>query len=153
MSWYGGWVSQRDFDPEPLCPNGKCACRADAPVLFSRAPSNKTGGNNAYTPRRRRLLEGRIQWMAISSIRAVCFYDRADPALFFYSGLGITIVIKMLLVKTCQRTMYKSFYRTKPRTANFSTLALGECNSQRLLFKSLFMATPYFSQFLSLCSS
>jgi hypothetical protein len=41
-------------------------------------------------------------------------------------GLAITIMSKMLLVKTCQRTMYKGFYRTKPRSANFVTLAL-EC--------------------------
>jgi len=41
-------------------------------------------------------------------------------------GLGITITTKVLLVKTCQTTMYKSFYRTKPRSANLSSLLL-EC--------------------------
>ena len=42
------------------------------------------------------------------------------------AGLLITIVSKMLLVKTCRSTMYKSFYRIKPRSANLSTLTL-EC--------------------------
>lgn len=41
-------------------------------------------------------------------------------------GLAITISMKMILVKTCQTSMYKSFYRIKPRSANLSVLAL-EC--------------------------
>lgn len=42
------------------------------------------------------------------------------------TGLTITVLTKKLLVRTCQTTMYKSFYRTKPRSADMSTLLL-EC--------------------------
>jgi hypothetical protein len=41
-------------------------------------------------------------------------------------GLTITIMLKVVLVKTCRTTMYKSFFRTKPKSANLSNLAL-EC--------------------------
>lgn len=39
-------------------------------------------------------------------------------------GLTITIMLKVVLVKTCRTTMYKSFFRTKPKSANLSNLAL-----------------------------
>jgi hypothetical protein len=41
-------------------------------------------------------------------------------------GLGATIMCKMLLTKTCRNATHKSFYRTRPRTANMTSLAL-EC--------------------------
>jgi hypothetical protein len=41
-------------------------------------------------------------------------------------GLGLTIMCKMLLTKTCRNATHKSFYRTRPRTANMTSLAL-EC--------------------------
>ena len=41
-------------------------------------------------------------------------------------GLTITVMLKVVLVKTCRTTMYKSFFRTKPKSANLSALAL-EC--------------------------
>lgn len=41
-------------------------------------------------------------------------------------GLTITIAVKMVLVTTCQNSMYRSFYRIKPRSANLSIMAL-EC--------------------------
>jgi hypothetical protein len=41
-------------------------------------------------------------------------------------GLTATIVCKMLLTQTCRNATHKSFYRTRPRTANMTSLAL-EC--------------------------
>lgn len=41
-------------------------------------------------------------------------------------GLIITIVIKMVLVKTCRKRFYAGFYRTNPNAANLAILAL-EC--------------------------
>jgi hypothetical protein len=35
-------------------------------------------------------------------------------------GLGATIMCKMLLTKTCRSATHKSFYRTRPRTANMT---------------------------------
>ena len=41
-------------------------------------------------------------------------------------GLTMTIAAKMVLTKTCQNSFFKSFYRIRPRSSNFATLAL-EC--------------------------
>lgn len=41
-------------------------------------------------------------------------------------GLTITIVLKMVLVKTCRKKFYAGFYRTNPNAANLAILAL-EC--------------------------
>ncbi|KAL7565528.1 hypothetical protein ACA910_003808 [Epithemia clementina (nom. ined.)] len=41
-------------------------------------------------------------------------------------GIGVTVGLKMLLTMTCRAMQYKSFYRTRPFSANFSSLAL-EC--------------------------
>ena len=63
-------------------------------------------------------------WVRISfSLRPLHWLYTADSS---FLGLAITIITKMLLVKTCQRTTHKSFYRTRPRAANFVTLTL-EC--------------------------
>lgn len=41
-------------------------------------------------------------------------------------GLTITILAKMMLTMSCRSKFYKAFYRTQPRGANISSLAL-EC--------------------------
>lgn len=39
-------------------------------------------------------------------------------------GLAITISLKMVLTKTCHESHFRSFYRLRPRSANFTSLAL-----------------------------
>lgn len=46
--------------------------------------------------------------------------------LAWFIGLMITIILKMLLTKTCRNKFSKAYYRTRPRSSNLSTLAL-EC--------------------------
>jgi hypothetical protein len=41
-------------------------------------------------------------------------------------GLTITIVIKMLVTQACRKRFFSAYYRTRPASANLSTLAL-EC--------------------------
>lgn len=58
-----------------------------------------------------------------SSLRV---YSLSHFLIFSGKGLTITIVAKMLLVKTCRSTLYRSFFRIRPRSADYTSLGL-EC--------------------------
>jgi hypothetical protein len=70
-------------------------------------------------------------WFALIGLVLFLFiwpFSRNFMVLLVAWGLGllITIVAKMVLVKTCRRKFYAGFYRTNPNAANLAILAL-EC--------------------------
>lgn len=62
-----------------------------------------------------------------NALLILCFASTLQVLLVAWGlGLTITIVLKMVLVKTCRKKFYAGFYRTNPNAANLAILAL-EC--------------------------
>jgi hypothetical protein len=73
---------------------------------------------------------GVLLWAAVGLVIFLYMWEFSRTLMIYLTawGIGLTVTcgLKWILTATCRTRQYKSFYRSKPRNANISSLAL-EC--------------------------